>query len=178
MELLDQYRQIWKRAKIAYETGYCLYERGMQAILYKETIAQIEKKSEFLGEKVIVEPRWEQSGKTCVPDLIIVGNDKIIDIFEIKFVPWHYPIFRSDVDKLLNYNGEHCVKLNPSFPGEPFSKLPISRNCKRHLVIVGKSDSAACQPGNISNKIILWYGKIGEPPECSDWGVCTREKHD
>ena len=171
MELLDQYRKVWRNVRRIYEMGYCVYERGLQAAMYKELSDQ------FPEKNIVVEPRWKQSKVKYIPDLIIASRDEIIDIFEIKFVPWGYPVYEEDEKKLLNYKGEHYVKLDPN-SGDSCAPLPIIENCRLHLVIVGKSDSSAFQPNKISNKIILWYGKISEHPNWSDWGVCAGEKYD
>lgn len=149
--IASRFAAVWAGVETIYESGYCLYEGGLQAALYKELSL------EFSDCGIVIEPRWE----TQIPDIVIVNENEIVDIFELKFVPHWYPAFARDIKKLLGYCGAQPVTLNPRTAkwGNP---LPISTDCRLHFVAVGRSDSKAVSPAHINNRVFLWYGRIGE----------------
>lgn len=172
MDHLEVYERVWARVRKTYESGHMVYEPDLQAALYAEL------RQELPLRGVVVEPLWENipSMETVRPDLVIVSNNEIVDICELKFVPhWHEINFEYDIQKLLGYQGlqdpQH-VTLNPSTGrwGEP---LPISPDCRLHFVVVGNSESKAVWPENISDRVIHWYGRVGQEPR--HWGVCKGE---
>ncbi|MDD9997657.1 MAG: hypothetical protein OXQ89_07925 [Rhodospirillaceae bacterium] len=117
-----------------------------------------------------MEPHWEKR----IPDIVIVRDEEIVDIFELKFAPHWYPDYQGDIHKLLHYNGVQHVVLDP-VTGHWGDPLPISANCRLHFAVVGRSDSDAVRPENISDQVFLWYGRIGQ--EENEWGVCQGEQH-
>ena len=169
MKHSDSFRRVWSRVQGSYESGYCVYERGMQAAMYMALT------SEFPDKHVVVEPRWEQSGKKCIPDLAIVCNERIVDIFELKFAPKWYPHYREDEKKLLGYSGKQYVSLKP-YSGDSRDPLPISPDCRLHFVVIGKSDSQAVYPEHISDRVLLWYGRISQDSKKYTWGICNGRK--
>ena len=159
---LRQLGLIWDRVKTKYESGYILYERGLQAALYMEL------SKEFPDWGIVVEPHWESN----IPDMVIVRSNEITDIFELKFVPTWYPEFRADIQKLLAYEGLQHVMLNP-VTGHWVDTLPIRADCQSHFVVVGNHESEAVWPKYINDQILLWYGRIGE--QNIQWGICRGE---
>ena len=107
----ELYTKVWREIEKYYHTGYCVSERGLQAALYAELSQKLK------GAHVIVEPPWEVGSCRCTPDLVIVEDKHITDIFELKFVLDHYAHLKGDIRKLLKYGaGEGCkypVSLNP-----------------------------------------------------------------
>lgn len=154
----SRFASVWGHVETIYQSGYCLYEGGLQAALYKEL------SREFPDWGIVVEPRW----KNRIPDIVIVNGNEIIDIFELKFVPHWYPAFAKDIKKLLGYYGEQPVKLDPR-TASCGNSLPIRADCRLHFVAVGRSDSKAVWPEHINDRVCLWYGRIGE--NCREWGI-------
>lgn len=75
MENQKNFLKVWKRAEQLYHNGYCISERGLQAILY----AELQKK--ITDIHILVEPTWIVNEKTVKPDLVIAANNVITDIF-------------------------------------------------------------------------------------------------
>ena len=172
---LSDYKCVWKKVHEEWECKkkYCINELGLQALLYKELSAKFPKKY------VVVEPLWYQGDKPKYrPDLVMISDDKISDVFEIKFAPWWKGVrYKDDVGKLLEYQGEnwkYYSRLKDTYSGED-DPLEISKDCKFHLVRVAKEGSAATEPINISDKIILWYGRVSKNSEDDCWGISMGE---
>ncbi len=176
MDLMNAFRRVWARVRETYESGYMVYERGLQAALYEAL------RREFSERRVVAEPHWGEVENQQVPDLVMVSRNEISDIFELKFSPhWSLRIgsIEHDMRKLLEYNGEKPVTLDPS-TGQFDQYLQIRADCRRHCVVVTKENSRAVQPEYIPDGIILWYGRVRpEPePEPTDWGVCIGQMPD
>lgn len=134
--VLEDYEDVWRCVERSYRNGYCWSERGLQAALYAEL-------RKIRGVNVVVEPTWESAR----PDLVIVRNNKITDIFEIKFSPhtefpdcWFADDTRSDVQKLRGYIGkEYPVCLEPKTGQWDQSHcLPVQGDCRLHFVAVAR----------------------------------------
>lgn len=165
---LSAYKCVWKKVHEAYKTGYCIYERGLQALLYKEL------STKFPRKHAVIEPHWDD----VVPDVVIVSKDEITDIFEIKFVPAGYPKYQKDIEKLEKY-GKYKGKVKCKWKNpyeDDLESLQISTNCNLHFVVVGRDDSPAVKPENISNQIILWYGRISQDSDNDCWGISEGKK--
>ncbi|MCY4358075.1 MAG: hypothetical protein OXD01_11215 [Gammaproteobacteria bacterium] len=110
----------------------------------------------------------------------MICEHEISDIFEIKFCPWWYPNYKIDEKKLLEYGGEHDVRLKNPYSVDSdnvlYDRMQISKNCKRHFVAVGRSNSDAVMLKNISRDIIHWYGKIEQSPEGNCWDISKGER--
>ena len=162
---LDRFRRVWNAVRTKYDSGYIVYERGLQAALHTALCEMFE----FLPESgIVVEPHWDNQ----IPDMVIVQSREITDIFELKFAPHWWPQFQADTDKLLAYKGSQHVTLDPS-TGEWDEPSPIRTDCRLHFVVVGQHNAAAVDPRNLPDRIFLWYGRIDG--DKSKWGVCRGE---
>lgn len=172
---LSDYECVWQRVRNAeaYKTGYCMNERGFQALLYKELSSKFSGKSKH--KNVVVEPLWYQCGKLKYrPDLVMIDSDKISDIFEIKFAPWYNRVeHENDEKKLLEYREKKKwdYYVRTEYRHSKDYTLKLSGKCNLHLVRVAKQGCAAVEPKNISDKIFLWYGSIHKDPKDDCWGI-------
>ena len=105
-------------------------------------------------------------GSERTPDLVLVENDDITDIFELKFVPHDYAKWKADVDKLLRYKAQDDeqdpVHLKPE-TGQWDRYLPVRDGCLLHFVAVAKRDAEAVWPLKVSGRgseINHWFGQI------------------
>jgi hypothetical protein len=169
-QMRQQFLDIWKSVEERYRTGFCVSERGLQALLYAELSNKLD------AANIVVEPNWTVDGKKHVPDIVMVEQDVINHIFELKFVPHHYAELKQDVRKLLSYgrmnNGQYFGKINPD-TGQWEEELAIAKDCALHFVVVASDQSAAVWPNSIREevpeltynenrgRINLWHGRIG-----------------
>ena len=176
------YRAVWSLVEETYFAKYMVSERGFQAAL-----------RQFLnivpGINVIVEPTW----RVGIPDLVIVEGERITDIFELKFVPHHYPSLKDtqkDIRKLLRYganrNEKYPVYLIPE-TGQWGEELPLHKDCRLHFIAVARhavanGDVAAVwpevlreevpelrdNPGRLSH----WFGRLGgDTDKKREWSI-------
>ena len=129
------YKKIWKRLKKEYLAGFCVSERGLQAALYAEL------RKTLPDVSVVVEPKWEVDSNPMTPDLVIVEEEIITDIFELKFKPHYYVPWKKDIEKLCCYakksDKRYPVRLEPE-TGQWKESLPVQGGCLLHFVEVGK----------------------------------------
>ncbi len=73
---------IWLQVENEYLGGFVVSEKTLQALLYHKL------RTTFPNVNVIViaEPTWQLGDGTKKPDLVIVENELITDIFELKFM--------------------------------------------------------------------------------------------
>jgi hypothetical protein len=125
------------------------------------------------GVSAVVEPVWTTADQRVVPDIVLVEGEHITDIFEIKFVPFGYAKFESDLRKLLAYcsnrDVRYPVEINPG-DGRWRDPIPIHPKCRGHFVAVAKSDAAAVWHIPLSEefatqngshlRLAHWYGRV------------------
>lgn len=173
--------ELWNRVKEKYERGYCVSERGLHAELFCE-ISRVLPDSAH----VIVEPTWTVADNMKTPDLVIVKNERITDIFELKFVPHHYAHWKLYLRKLLGYgaNPDECydVRIVPR-TGKWKPAIPIDPTCRRHFVAVSKYDAGAVWSELLRKEVQhlaerlheithYWYGRVrGNTEEDQQWGI-------
>ena len=137
------YREIWERIRETYYTGYMRVEHGLQAALYAELIT-------LPGVNVVVEPGWRVGRPLQHPDLVIVEGGTITDIFELKFLPWGYPQFQKDINKLLGYlaHQEYPVRLSAYEDPDTYQErnLPLHQDVRLHLSRWGCTTLLPCSP--------------------------------
>lgn len=166
---LQTYQKIWDRVHLTYGSGHIVSERGLQCALYAEI------KLELPEIHIAIEPYCNGEH----PDLVIVEDSVISDIFELKFKPGAYPEFENDVRRLSNYVGENnrsCyTSIDPisGYTGEGYAPpLPIHKDCRLHFVVVSRPDSLALDSELIANRpkcaLYHWKGPSGEKP---NWEV-------
>ena len=165
--MLEHFRDIWLQAKDEYLGGFVVSEKTLQALLYHLL------RTEILDVNVIAEPTWKSGdGKlTKRPDLVIVKNELITDIFELKFMQT-YGRWR-DVNKLIGYvetnNNGYPVSLCPS-TGKWAESMNICTNYRLHFVIVAECIAREVNTQNLqsylgkkfpnhANKFYHWTGR-------------------
>lgn len=168
-EIPDTNKQIWCKVQKDYNDGSIVSERHLQSVLFHHF------RNSNPTADVIVEPTWWIiSGKKHRPDLVIVQNKHITDIFELKFVPHGYPVWRNDVEKLYRYvatPNKFPVALNPE-SGQWEESTPVHSDCRLHCVVISQHDAEAIDTPTIKkhldqrhpnrkNPLYHWYGSIG-----------------
>ena len=151
------YKKIWQQVESVYRKGFCVSERGLQAVLYAELRKELPSDS-----YVVVEPTWNTSdGKVAKPDLVIVEGEKITDIFELKFVPHGYAEWKEDIEKLFRYvkkiDDRYPVHLDPK-TGQTRQEdyLPVQDGCLLHFVVVARHDAEAVWPDDLKKEVREW----------------------
>lgn len=93
-------KHIWLNdIPIVFNKGLLVYERQLQALLFHFLkLNLIEDKYEIWVEPVI---DLSVDGLTnVIPDIVIVHNNLVVALIEIKFTPWQYTNIR-DINKLI-----------------------------------------------------------------------------
>ena len=177
---MEHYQTIWEHIRETYYTGYMRVEHGLQAALYAEF------RMALPGVNVVVEPRWYVDGQRQHPDLVTVEEGTITDIFELKFLPWGYPQFQRDINKLLGYlvHQEYPVRLSAYKNPDTYQEqnLPLHKDVCLHFVAVGLHDAIAVQPHLLVEEMPVlqdhpgrlnhWFGRVRGDGEWSiEFGV-------
>ena len=142
------YRLIWAGIKKTFLDGFIVSERGLQAALYAEL-------REIPGVNVVVEPTWKVEGKRRTPDLVIVEEYQITDIFELKFKPDGDPSFEEDIRKLLQYGikeKDYLGELDPDW-GWRHNDWSVRNDCRLHFVAVANYKADAVRPTFVSSAV-------------------------
>ncbi len=177
---MEHYRKIWERIRETYYTGYMKVEHGLQAALYAEFRIILP------NVNVVVEPRWYVNGKRRHPDLVIVEEETITDIFELKFKPWGEPKFKKDINRLLEYPDyqEYPVRLSAYEDPDTYQErnLPLHQDVRLHFVAVGLHNAPAVQPHRLVEEMPVlqenpgrlnhWFGRVrGDTAENREWSI-------
>ena len=93
---LIEFKRIWRAVRKHCKDGYCISELGLQALLL------LELRSAF-QDHVLVEPTWTLGPNPAFPDIVLITDERITDIFELKFMPHYFPDLRYDIKKLISY---------------------------------------------------------------------------
>ena len=163
MSDLQTYQKIWDRVHLIYGTGQIVSERGLQCALYRETSL------EFPDVHIVVEPYCNG----VRPDLVIVKDSVITDIFELKYKPGYFAYFRNDIEKLSAYVGEEnrtCfTSLDPisGYNSEGYAPpLPVPKDCRLHFVVVSRPNTKALNSKLIGELLQFplyhWKGPSGK----------------
>ena len=176
----QEYRNIWRSIRRGhYENGFMVSERGLQAALYAEF------RKELSGVYIAVEPTWTNVGGTRrTPDLVIVEEDQITDIFELKFKPDGYARFRRDIQKLLQYGVKeerYPVELD-ILTGQGGIRWTVRNDCRLHFVAVANCEAVAVWPKCLMagvpelrknpGRLNHWFGRIGgDTDENREWSI-------
>ena len=84
--------QAWGEASRLYQLARVNSERTLQAILYSQLVAILPPEACVLCEPTI---KIRDSG-AVKPDLVVVMNNAVTAVVEIKFVPHDFPIYEND----------------------------------------------------------------------------------
>ena len=149
MDLKGELKEIWKKAIIpGYEEGSFCSERHLQAIFFG---ALKQKFTTADGYAVWVEPRLSGDEdftgvlKNKVPDLLITKGQVVIVYIELKYVPFGYVIYESDLIKLSEEKTFGNVYLKTDIKSGNWNKKDSYsfENCLKVFGAIGKKGSAA-----------------------------------
>lgn len=177
----NKYRNAWCCVHAAFQEGFCISERGLQSALASAL------NEEFPEKKLVIEPVWEIPReqirrKRYLPDIVLVEDMKISDIFELKFVPHSYAKFERDIEKLSLYsassNERFPVQINQCTGRWTDEEASIRKDCQFHFVAVAQADAAAVCTESLkvgakfsgTGRFNHWYGRVGEV-EHAKWGI-------
>ena len=100
------YTQSWAIVEAVYNGGFIVTESTLQAVLYSAL------RDVFPSDiHIVAEPTWEVGGQVCRPDLVMVENGAITDIFELKFVPIIMSHGRRTSENSKTTAPEDCITL-------------------------------------------------------------------
>jgi len=145
--LTTDYRPVlkvaWEKAMVMYEQGKVNSEYTLHSYLYSQLL-------HALPECIVLcEPQLNllRNG-IFVPDIVILKDDQIVVVMEIKFVPHGYPVFEMDIAKLqaigIDEGGvDHNLLLDPATGKLLANKARISSECLLCFAVVGRSDAKA-----------------------------------
>jgi len=171
-----KYRKAWSGVETVFQEGFCISERGLQSALASTL------KDQFPEKKVVIEPVWKIRRKQYVPDIVLVEDMKISDIFELKFVPHSYAKFERDIEKLVSYSKcsdeRFPVRLDTCTGEWKDDAASLRADCKFHFVAVAQADAAAVCTESLkigaklsgTGRFSHWYGRVGKE-ERAKWGI-------
>ena len=156
---MNIYQQIWEQVHQAYNGGFMVSERGLQAVLHGALQANLP------DVQVAVEPRWNVAGVGClIPDLVLIEGGEITNIFELKFVPQGYAMWQAAIAHLnayVNGNPQYPVQLDPQ-TGQWAAPLPVQVGCCLHFVVIADDGAQAVWPPLPGGHgITHWFGRVG-----------------
>lgn len=133
----------WERAMQIYDQGKVNTECTLHSFLYAKLL------DELPDCTVLCEPQLNLNRHGIfIPDIVVLKDNQIVMVVEIKFVPEGYPVFEMDIAKLqtigLNEEGAgHKLLLNPKTGILLESSASISSECILCFAVVGRSDARA-----------------------------------
>lgn len=150
----------WKGpVKEDFMKGVLIYERQVQAVLYKYLIDWLPKSYEVWVEPVIYLEKYNlDKVKT---DMVFCHGQKMIGVLELKFKPWEYIPFEGDLEKLslfhtasqsepslaLGYVPYSPIWENQLSNGKKLSYI-IEKNLLKIMVTFGRPESGAFNLNN------------------------------
>lgn len=160
------YRNSWVQVRQSYEGEFMATESTLQAVLYGALRANLPPSID-----IVAEPTWTVDSRTCYPDLVLVEEGAITDIFELKYQPHSWPQWRKDIDKLCSYVAvvapRYPVRMDPK-TGKYTDPLAVWAGCRLHFVAVAHYNAAAVSRLPIpppsppkSMSINQWFGRVG-----------------
>lgn len=153
------YENSWAMVQEAFHNGFMVSESCLQAALYTALQDNLP-----LAVHIVAEPRWTVAGQTRYPDLILIEDNEITDIFELKFTPQGACVWTMDFIKLHAYvRGEplYPARLDPQ-TGQWTDSLPVRDDCRLHFVAVARYDALAVWPPLLGGDgIHQWFGRVG-----------------
>ncbi|MXY65008.1 MAG: hypothetical protein F4206_00035 [Gammaproteobacteria bacterium] len=137
MNNLDAYRAIWTSVHEVYEKTHMVSEYGLQAVLYGEFLREFREFRKYPDVHIAVEPYCNGQH----PDLAVVRDSVITDLFELKYAPGGYADYDDDIDRLSSYvaGDRTCyVAIDPAtgYNGECHARplsvpgLGVDRECR------------------------------------------------
>lgn len=148
--LKEIFDNAWCDMEVIYNTGAICSERHMQCELFR-----LLKNDETFNQdyQVFVEPKLSGLVKGKIPDMIITtrihnesNNDETVAVVELKYVPFHFPEFEEDLEKLIFFikNKKDIIlqlNTNPITGDWADKSYSISDNIFIIYCVIGKVDS-------------------------------------
>lgn len=106
-EMHEVLKDSWSDVENYYKSNSISSERSLQAILFES----IRRHNTSKGDKVLVEPSID----SYVPDIVVVGQDNVRCIMEIKCAPHWWvtgPGLKKDLTKLVDYSRKSSIDLH------------------------------------------------------------------
>lgn len=165
--------EAWQKSCEEYGTGYVNSECTMQAIIFAEL------RSNLSNYRVMCEPRFVGSDLSCyVPDIVVLNDECIVAIMELKFVPHGYPQYQRDLEKLgtlVNWAGDLKLRTNAETGKFSEFKFRVSEDAVPVFCVIGKYDANAIDKEklfssaaeNIREKLLPLVYKVGRPFEAT-----------
>ena len=130
----------WVDAISAYEASHINSERTLQASIYASLLSKLPG-----GYRVLCEPCIDVlSHGRFIPDIVVLSQNQIEAVIELKFVPHHYPT-TEDLWKLKQYGSaanEFPLLLSPGSGRYDDTKFKFSPNCLLVFAVIGQHDAA------------------------------------
>jgi hypothetical protein len=137
-------QESWCTAVKAYQTGHINSECTLHSLMYAEL------RDRLSDHVTLCEPQITVERHGCfVPDIVVLREDVVVAIVELKFVPHGYPVYELDLGKLkvlAEYQQSFPLLLDPhsgKFKPEDFR---ISADCILAFAAIGRHDAAAVDP--------------------------------
>ena len=133
----------WERAMSHYTQGKVNSECTLHSFLYSKLM------DELPDCTVLCEPQLNLDRHGIfIPDIVVLKDNQIVMVVEVKFVPGGYPVFEMDIAKLqtigLNEEGPgHRLLLDPETGKLLKSTASISDECILCFAVIGRSDARA-----------------------------------
>jgi hypothetical protein len=137
----DLISKAWDEAVEAYLKSHVNSERTLQASIYASLLHQLPE-----GHRVLCEPCIDLQGHgRFIPDMVVLSQNQIEAVIELKFVPHHYPT-TEDFEKLKKYSfatDEFPLLLSPTTGRYDDTKFKFSPECLLAYAVIGQHDSKA-----------------------------------
>jgi hypothetical protein len=151
--LIINYRSVlnaaWAKAMLQYDQGKVNSECTLHSYLYSQLLLALPE-CIILCEPQLNIPRYG----VFVPDIVVLKEDQIVVVMEIKFVPQGYPVFELDIAKMqtigIDEDGaDHHLLLDPATGKFLTKKSRISKACLLCFAVIGRSDAKAVCADNL-----------------------------
>jgi hypothetical protein len=144
----------WAKAMHLYEQGKVNSECTLHSYLYGQLLSGLPECT------ILCEPQLNLNRHGIfVPDIVVVKDDQIMVVMEIKFVPHGYPVFEMDMAKMRaigidESDTDHDLLLDPSTGLLQSKKSRISKQCLLCFAVVGRSDAKAVDPDDLKEALV------------------------
>lgn len=144
----------WAKAMNLYEHGKVNSECTLHSYLYGQLLSGLPECT------VLCEPQLNLNRNGIfVPDIVVVKDDQIEVVMEIKFVPHGYPVYEMDMAKMRAIGIDECgtdhdLLLDPSTGLFQSNKSRISKECLLCFAVVGRWDAKAVDHGDLTAALV------------------------
>lgn len=140
-EMNDALENAWEAAKHAYQNGHITSEATLQAHLFCSLRHSVPDALSFCEPVLVL-----GDGQKVIPDMLVVRENSVVAVIEMKFVPHDYPHFRADIDKLARYarhQTEYELTLDPAKGSFSEQRYRFNESCLYVYAVFGFYDAVA-----------------------------------